>query len=354
MRASQSFSSTWGWVRFAPGDAWNLPSEGTGVGLLPAGQSGRRGQCAGTGPFNSLHCARVWTDIRTLHMVRTTTTTVCVTVMFQNPSDGSCADRVLGSSAARRRRERRLRSMFWPSFRTILQGNRGWPGPGCGGTSRTTRRRSGKPPTPQPELFSLEEEPGRGLPAPLSEVAGRQDKVVRHVMEDLGSVCPFVQILDLPVPADGGLRDGRLADAGSPDGRAGYRSAHDPPVLRVLLVLLFLSRRRRNSCADRAVSHAHRLADRGADRRHSCSSGSWRAAWSRFSSQDRVQQRFLLPNAFLSGLWSRTLTFLLVLALDRGLPHLLVLQMRILLGFFALFTMEKSAECRAGGECAAG
>ena len=51
-----------------------------------------------------------------------------------------------------------------------------------------------------PELFSLEEEPGGDLPAPLSEVAGRQDKVVRHVMEDLGSVCPFVLILDLLVP----------------------------------------------------------------------------------------------------------------------------------------------------------
>ena len=37
------FSSTWGWVSFAPGDAWNLSSEGTGVGLLPAGQSSRRG-----------------------------------------------------------------------------------------------------------------------------------------------------------------------------------------------------------------------------------------------------------------------------------------------------------------------
>ena len=57
-----------------------------------------------------------------------------------------------------------------------------------------------KPPTPQPELFSLEEEPGGGLPAPLSEVAGRQEKVVRHVLEDLGSVCPVVQILGLPVP----------------------------------------------------------------------------------------------------------------------------------------------------------
>ena len=57
-----------------------------------------------------------------------------------------------------------------------------------------------KPPTPQPELFSLEEEPGGGLPAPLSEVAGRQEKVVRNVLEDLGSVCPVVQMLDLPVP----------------------------------------------------------------------------------------------------------------------------------------------------------
>ena len=34
-RASQSFSSTWGWVIVCTGDAWNLPSEGTGVGSLP-------------------------------------------------------------------------------------------------------------------------------------------------------------------------------------------------------------------------------------------------------------------------------------------------------------------------------
>ena len=57
-----------------------------------------------------------------------------------------------------------------------------------------------KPPTPQPELFSLEEEPGGGLPAPLSEVAGRQGKVERHVVEDLGELAPLLQILDLPVP----------------------------------------------------------------------------------------------------------------------------------------------------------
>ena len=28
------FSSPWGWMRFAPGDAWNLPSKGTGVGFF--------------------------------------------------------------------------------------------------------------------------------------------------------------------------------------------------------------------------------------------------------------------------------------------------------------------------------
>ena len=51
-----------------------------------------------------------------------------------------------------------------------------------------------------PELFSLEEEPGGGRPAHLSEVAGWQGRLERHNMEDLGSVCPFVQIRDLPVP----------------------------------------------------------------------------------------------------------------------------------------------------------
>ena len=42
--------------------------------------------------------------------------------------------------------------------------------------------------------------PQRGRPAPLPEVAGWQGRLERHVMEDLGSICPYVQILDLPVP----------------------------------------------------------------------------------------------------------------------------------------------------------
>ena len=38
-----------------------------------------------------------------------------------------------------------------------------------------------------------------GRPAPLCEVAGWQGRLEQHVMEDLGSICPSVQILDLPV-----------------------------------------------------------------------------------------------------------------------------------------------------------
>ena len=64
--------------------------------------------------------------------------------------------------------------------------------------------------------------------------------------------------------------------------------------------------------------------------------------------QDRVQKRHLLLwNAFLSGLWSSSWTLLLVWGLDRDLPHLLVLQMRILLGFYALFPKVKKVR-RAG------
>ena len=55
--------------------------------------------------------------------------------------------------------------------------------------------------------------------------------------------------------------------------------------------------------AHRVVSHAHRSSDRGADRGHS--SSSW--SWSRFLSQDRVQQRRFL--AFLSGIVEQLVDF---------------------------------------------
>ena len=55
-------------------------------------------------------------------------------------------------------------------------------------------------PPSQPELFQLfEEEPSGGQPAPLSEVAGWQERVQRHVAEQVLHA-PVVQILDAPLP----------------------------------------------------------------------------------------------------------------------------------------------------------
>ena len=45
------FFLTLGLGEVCTGNAWDLPSEGTGVGFFPAGHSSRRDQCTGTGPF---------------------------------------------------------------------------------------------------------------------------------------------------------------------------------------------------------------------------------------------------------------------------------------------------------------
>ena len=84
----------------------------------------------------------------------------------------------------------------WPSFRTTPHEDRGW----LWGHEQNYTAKVRKPLTPQRGLFSLEEEPGGGLPAPLSEVAGRQGTEERHIVEDLGELAPLVQILDLPMP----------------------------------------------------------------------------------------------------------------------------------------------------------
>ena len=205
-----------------------------------------------------------------------------------------------------------------------------------------------KPPTPQPELFSLEEEPGGGLPAPLTEVAGRQGMVERHIVEDL-ELAPLVQILDLPVPqtvdyVTDALRllDRPLAEqvievptmscsscpsrSPIPEPQSAEQLVEVPTALSPTRI---------------AVRIAGQIVDTPVPR-------------GRGQGFLPVQSStaILLANAFLSGLWSRSLTFLLlVVAWHTGLPLLLVLQMRILLGVFAFLPMEKSAECRAGGEC---
>ena len=114
------------------------------------------------------------------------------------------------SGVARRRRERRLRSMLRHERMTVAMAlaefshhsSRGqkMARAGVWEHEQNNTAKIWKPPTPQPELFSLEEEPGGGLPAPLSEVAGWQERVQRHCVEHLAEVCPIVQILDADVP----------------------------------------------------------------------------------------------------------------------------------------------------------
>ena len=67
------------------------------------------------------------------------------------------------------------------------------------------------------ELFLFEEEPG-GWPAPLSEVAGWQERVERHTAEHIVDICPFVQIFDVLVPQTGEqvVNFFRFLDAQSP------------------------------------------------------------------------------------------------------------------------------------------
>ena len=132
-----------------------------------------------------------------------------------------------------------------------------------------------------PELFSLEEEPGGGRPTPLSEVAGWQGRLERHNMEDLGSVCPFVQILDLPVPQTVDCVEDalRILDRPMAEQVIEVPKISCSPCPSRSLILSFAGSGTVGGSADRLVSCAHR----GADRRHSSSSWSWQAACSMFS-----------------------------------------------------------------------
>ena len=105
-----------------------------------------------------------------------------------------------GAAMRRRRHERMTVAMALAESTHHTARGQKYARAGVWGHEQNYTAKIRKPLTPQPELFSLEEEPDGGLPAPLSEVAGRQDKVVRNVVEDLGELALLVQILDLPVP----------------------------------------------------------------------------------------------------------------------------------------------------------
>ena len=141
---------------------------------------------------------------------------------------------------------------------------------------------------------------GGGLPAPLSEVAGRQEVLVRHVVEHMADVCPVVQTLDAPVPQ---MVDTVLE----------FFRALDLPVVEQVIAVPKISTDR---LSQRLVER--RLAQMVEQLVEVRCSGLW-SSTSTFQflvveapflvfmvfSQDSVQQRRLPGNAFLSGLWSR-------------------------------------------------
>ena len=128
-----------------------------------------------------------------------------------------------GSGAAKRRRDRRLR-MHWLHEQLTLQmalaaalhhsrdvGPVSYNAPrsqkmdraGEWGREMNYTAKTRDPPTPQPELFSLyEEEPGCARPRSVTDHAP-QDRVERHIVQHRIEACPFVQILDTPVPQGG-------------------------------------------------------------------------------------------------------------------------------------------------------
>ena len=115
-----------------------------------------------------------------------------------------------GTGSARRRRERRLRSWLRHEqqsiaavLATVTHHSFGKVGTASGvlrNMETATRTGNGEEYETHYTAKIRKTPPQGGRPAPLPEVAGWQGRLERHVMEDLGSICPYVQILDLPVP----------------------------------------------------------------------------------------------------------------------------------------------------------
>ena len=266
--------------------------------------------------------------------------------------------------AAKRRRERRLRSMLRHERMTVAMAlaefshhsSRGqrMARAGVWEHDQNLTAKVRKPPTLQPELFSLEEEPGQHLC--LRSLAGRRRwsgtswsiwpslppwckssmLLCRRWVETLHTPCGY---WDFPI-AEQAIEVPKISCSPCPS-----RSRVPEPQSAEQLVEV------------PTVLSPTRIALRIAEQIVDTPVPQGRGGVVKVFSQNRVQQRrLLLANAFLSGLWSRSSTFVLLLvALDRGLPHLLVLQMRILLGGFSHFSpWRKVRSAGAGGECASG
>ena len=115
-------------------------------------------------------------------------------------------------------------------------------------------------------------------PLPLVEVQP-SERAQRHAVEGLGEFAPMVQILDAPVP--------QMVDYVAQALRLLDRSIAEQVITVPTVSCASCPSRSRvpepqsadqfGGSADRPDSHAHRFADRGADRRHS--SPSWSCSW---------------------------------------------------------------------------
>ena len=121
------------------------------------------------------------------------------------------------AGAAMRRRERRLRAMLRHERMTVAMvlsekkhhTSRGQNKDRTMGEENVMNCTAKLRKTPPPTAASTEDDPmvldeggalaAGGRPAPLSEVAGWQERVQRHCVEHLAEVCPIVQILDADV-----------------------------------------------------------------------------------------------------------------------------------------------------------
>ena len=116
-------------------------------------------------------------------------------------------------------------------------------------------------------------------PSPLVEVRPSV-RAQRHVVEQVADIAPMVQILDSPVPQTSEQLLEVLQAPGHADAAgAGYRSAQDlsGPYPAAFFRPHSADCGTVGGSADRLDSHAHRFADRGADRRHS--SPLWSCSW---------------------------------------------------------------------------
>ena len=118
----------------------------------------------------------------------------------------------IAAGAARRRRERRLRSwlkhermtvamaLAEASHHTAPRGQR-TARAGVWGREMNYTATIRDPPTPQPELFSLyDEEPGGSRPDRMPALSGPQEQVLRHTVDQIVVAVSALPTFDVPVP----------------------------------------------------------------------------------------------------------------------------------------------------------